>query len=46
MDPILFVLVIVAAGVAAAALLLPSESPRVRWPWDEEDLRNQLGAGR
>ena len=46
MDPILFILTIVAAGIAAAALLLPSESPRVHWSWDEDDLRNQLGAGR
>lgn len=46
MDPILFVLTIIAAGVAGAALLLPSESPRRHRSWDEDDLRHQLEAAR
>lgn len=46
MDPILFVLTVVAAVVAAAALLLPSHTSRLRWSWDDDELRNQLDAGR
>ena len=46
MDQILFVLTVLATVVAAAALLLPSDASRVRWPWDEEELRNQLESGR
>lgn len=44
MDPILFILTILAAGIAGAAILLPSESPRRHRSWDEEDLRNQVEA--
>lgn len=44
MDPILFVITLVAAVIAGAAILLPSEGRR-RHSWDEEELRNQLGAG-
>lgn len=43
MDPILFVLSVLAVAIAAAAILLPSEG-RHPHPWDEEDLDNQLGA--
>ncbi len=43
MDPILFVIAIIAAVVAGAAVLLPSETRRSR-PWDEDELRDQLGA--
>lgn len=45
MDPILFVLTVLATLVAGAALLLPSDASRVRWAWDDEELRNQLEAG-
>ncbi len=43
MDPILFVITVIAALVAGAAVLLPSETARRR-TWDEEELHNQLGA--
>lgn len=43
MDPILFIITIVAAVIAGAAVLLPSEG-RHSHSWDEEELRNQLGA--
>ena len=42
MDPILFIITIVAAVIAGAAILLPSEGHS--HSWDEEELRNQLGA--
>lgn len=44
MDPILFVITLIAALVAGAAILLPSEGRRRPHSWDEEELRNQLGA--
>lgn len=43
MDPILFIISLVAAVIAGAAVLLPSET-RHPHTWDEEELRNQLGA--
>lgn len=43
MDPILFIITLVAAVVAGAAILLPSEGQRSH-SWDEEELSNQLGA--
>ena len=43
MDPFLFVITVIAALVAGAAVLLPSETSR-RHHWDEDELRNQLGA--
>ena len=43
MDPILFVITVIAALVAGAAILLPSETSRRRH-WDEDELANQLGA--
>lgn len=44
MDPTLFILTIVSAVVAGAAVFMPSENRRGHH-WDEEDLRDQLGAG-
>ena len=44
MDPILFVITVIAGLVAGAAVLLPSETARRRRSWDEEELHNQLGA--
>lgn len=44
MDPVLFIITLIAALVAGAAVLLPSEGRRRRHSWDEEELRNQLGA--
>lgn len=44
MDPILFIISIVAALVAGAAVLVPSEGARHRHHWNEDELRNQLGA--
>jgi hypothetical protein len=44
MDPILFVITIIAAAVAGAAVLFPSETSRRR-SWDEDELSDQLGAG-
>lgn len=43
MDPILFIITLVAAVIAGAAVLLPSEGRRPH-TWDEEELRDQLGA--
>lgn len=43
MDPILFVITIIAAVVAGAAVLLPADTPRRR-SWDEDELNDQLGA--
>jgi hypothetical protein len=43
MDPILFVITLVATFVAGAALLLPSDLGR-RHAWDEDELSDQLGA--
>ena len=43
MDPILFVITVIAALVAGAAVLLPSETAR-RHHWDEDELADQLGA--
>ena len=43
MDPILFILTIIAAVVAGAAVLLPSETRRPI-AWDEDDLQHQLEA--
>ena len=43
MDPVLFIMSVIAAGIAGAAILLPSDGHRRR-PWDEDELRDQLGA--
>jgi len=44
MDPILFIITLVAAAIAGAAILLPSERSRPHHWADEEYLRDQLGA--
>lgn len=44
MDPVLFIITLIAAGVAGAAVIFPSETTR-RHSWDEDELRDQLGAG-
>lgn len=44
MDPILFIIAIIAALTAGAAVLLPSEGSHRRHHWDEDELQNQLGA--
>lgn len=44
MDPVLFIITLIAAGVAGAAVIFPSETTRRR-SWDEDELSDQLGAG-
>lgn len=49
MDILLFIIALIAVGVAAAAVLLPSEfgrRHRRRWTADDDTLEHQLAAWR